>query len=319
MLPFGGELSLERSQLSYFFTDSGRSSLRLFCRNFSDKKFLIPDFLCKVIVDVLIENNIDFDFYHIGGNLDISITNIQSKTFDVLYVINYFGSRNEKLFKLKLDEKILLEDNVFFMDFNNTYKAKNWFSFNSFRKVTALSEGSLIKTNLIIQDYRSHRQAPYVIKKTQAKHLKFIYQEYSQGSESDYLRLFDGAEEELEQQNVIYAMSDYSQGLLLSFMRIYEEEKRIRQENYTILNDELSEYALNIEHAEYSFFVFKSRRRDELRKYLFSKKIYLPIHWPIFNLDNPLYTELLSVPLFSNYSSENLKLISSYVKLFYEK
>jgi len=317
MFPFGGELALEQSQLNYFFTDSGRSSLRLFCRNFSDKKFLIPDFLCKVIVDVLIENNIEFDFYHIGENLNISITDIQSKSFDILYVINYFGYRNESLFRLKLDAKILLEDNVFFVDFNNTYQAKKWFSFNSYRKVTALSDGSLIKTNLTIQDYRSDGQAPFVLKKTQAKHLKFIYQGHGQGSESDYLKLFNEAEEGLEQQNTIYAMSDYSQALLLSFMKTYEAEKIARKENYETLNDELSEYALNIDHAEYSFFVFKCPRRDELRQYLYSKKIFLPIHWPAFNSNNPLYTDLLSIPLFSIYKPKNFKFVSSCVKEFY--
>lgn len=317
MLPIGGELALEQSHLNYFFTDSGRSSLRLFCRNFKDQKFLIPNFLCKVIVDVLIENEIEFDFYHVGTDFEIDLTEIKKKSFDVLYVINYFGSHHDALFRFDLDDKTLVEDNVFFVDFDNIYGAKQWFGFNSFRKITTLPEGSLVKTNLQILDHRIHQQAPYVVKKYQAKHLKFIFREYNQGLEYDFLKLFNEAEEELGQQDGIYAMSDHSLALLLSCLPAYEKEKKIREDNFRFLQSELREHAVNIKLSEYSFFVFRCAQRDELRSYLFLKNIFLPIHWAPFNLENQLYHELLSIPLFSIYHSENLKFVSNCIKGFF--
>ena len=60
--------------------------------------------------------------------------------------------------KIKLDDKIVVEDNVFLYDFSNINNYKNWFAFNSFRKITTVSDGSLIKTNL-----KNFYSTPYIL------------------------------------------------------------------------------------------------------------------------------------------------------------
>ena len=63
MKNIGGELCLKDEDSKIFFTDSGRSSLRLFLRNIDkNKKILIPNFLCEVIVEILEEENIKMNF-----------------------------------------------------------------------------------------------------------------------------------------------------------------------------------------------------------------------------------------------------------------
>ena len=80
--------------------------------------------------------------------------------------------------KLKLDDKIVVEDNVFLYDFYNINNYKNWFAFNSFRKITAVSDGSLIKTNL--KNFYStsnilQNEANFVQLKYQTKNKKYNY------------------------------------------------------------------------------------------------------------------------------------------------
>ena len=72
MKNIGGELCLKDEDSKIFFTNSGRSSLRLFLRNIDkNKKILIPNFLCEVIVKILEEEvtNIQIDFIETGNSL----------------------------------------------------------------------------------------------------------------------------------------------------------------------------------------------------------------------------------------------------------
>ena len=174
MRPIGGELEQKELNYNIYYTDSGRSSLRLFIKNNKDKKFLLPNFLCEIIEKILISENIEYEYYDILPDLEIDIKSIQSKEFDVLYLINYFGQKHKKI--EDYSSKIIIEDNVFCIDFENTYSYPYWYSFNSFRKITSLSDGSLIKTNLDINDeFIKREEAPFVQNKIEAKRLKKIY------------------------------------------------------------------------------------------------------------------------------------------------
>ena len=49
----GGELEAKNIKDNVYFTDSGRSSLRLFIRSgYQSKKFLIPNYFCEVIENI---------------------------------------------------------------------------------------------------------------------------------------------------------------------------------------------------------------------------------------------------------------------------
>ena len=90
----GGEMEIKQNNEHYYFTDSGRSSLKLFIRSGNNNKtYLIPNFLCSVIEKTLIDEKVSFSFYHINQDLSIDFSSIQSKEFDVLYVIHYFGRK----------------------------------------------------------------------------------------------------------------------------------------------------------------------------------------------------------------------------------
>jgi len=302
MRPIGGELEKKMSPYNHYFTDSGRSSLRLFLRSsdFKEKKYLIPNFFCNIIEEVLKEEGVEYDFYNTMDTLRIDTDSISSKTYDVLYIINYFGMIQE-LDTIDISSKIIIEDNVFFTDFRNTGKYKFWYAFNSFRKITKLSDGSLIKTNLDIDNnIILPDEAPFVKEKTIAKEIKYNYINNQIGAEDEYISKFEKAEETLNKQKSIFRISNKSLFLLFKISQDNQTEKK----RYLKLKKIFSLYSFNHHVEYYSFFMIKLQNRDKLKQYLIKREVYLPIHWPESSQKNSLYSEVISIPLFAQYKEE---------------
>lgn len=300
MKPIGGELAFQALNENIYFTDSGRSSLRLFIRNGNqNKKFLIPNFLCEVIENILVEENIRYEFYNILEDLTIDLNSLVDKYFDVFYNINYFGQL-QSLENIGLENKIVIEDNVFFYDFSNRNNFKYWFGFNSFRKISPLADGSMIKTNLDIDDNLIiKREASFVKEKYLAKNIKydFLYDLSKNYSELCYLKKFEEAEMTLNQQNEIYSISNLSVSLLNS-----SNHQNIKKKRFVKLLKIFEKYCINQKSIEYSFFVIKIEDSMRLQNKLKNNRIFLPIHWSKSTQENRLYNRVISVPLFEFYT-----------------
>jgi len=309
MRQIGGEPELFLKE-NIFYTDSGRSSIRVFFKNIQGK-VLIPDFLCEVISETLKKENIEYDYYHINEDLSIDFNTV--KNFDILYVINYFGIKQK--IDINLDNKYLIEDNVFFYDFENK-GFKNWFSFNSYRKVTHLADGSLIKTNLDIKFKQENRNL-FSDSKYKAKKIKYDFIFNNKWLERDYLKLFKKAESILDNQSEIFSISDKSIYLLSLYNVKYYQD--IRKKRFEKLLNELGDFCINKNPEFYSFFVIKIDNRDKFRKMLFQKNIFFPIHWPNNEVDNILYDKVISIPLFENYDEKDFEyLIASIKEVLYK-
>lgn len=310
----GGEIELEKNEYETLYTDSGRSSLRLILKNIKDKIIGIPDFLCSVIVDILIDENIAFKYYHIKNDLSIDIETLNS-SIDVLYVINYWGLKHDYLSECNIVEnKIIIEDNVFSPFLENTGKFKYWISYNSYRKFSFCAEGSAIKSNINLNgDYIVNKEAPYVKKKYLAKDKKYNFINNSLYSEEEYLNDFELAENQLDRQDKIYKISNKGIYNIIRFNQLLYDELEIRKKNYSILNKHIK--SVVDEYGNFlSFFVFRCKNRDELRKELFKNNIYLPIHWPNNKLlNNNLYKEVISIPLDSRYNEGDMNKIISII------
>ena len=314
MRAIGGELELKINDHSSYFTDSGRSSLRLFLRSFDNKskKYLIPNFLCEIVESVFIQEGIDYDFYNVFEDLSIEIESIKEKEFDVLYIINYFGKYTD-ISSIELEDRILIEDNVFFYNFENYNKAKNWYAFNSFRKVSPLPDGSLIKTTIEIEEQLiQNKESEFYKTKLEAKNIKYEHVNNDRFFESDYLEKFTKAETILDKQTEIYKMSNISLENSLSFN--IEKEQKIRKSRFEKLYLLFGEYCINEDPDFYSFFVMKIENRDAFRKNLMDENIFLPIHWPQSTQSNILYQEIISIPLFEIYADIEFDYLTNKIK-----
>lgn len=300
MNPIGGEIAIKNNNEKSYLTDSGRSSLRFLLRNFNfkNKKFLVPDFFCDVIETVLKEENIDYSFYHINKDLSIDFLNVSEQSFDVFYVINYFGIIHD-LSKLNLKNKTLIEDNVFSYYFFNNQKSQNWFGFNSFRKISPLTDGSLIKTNLDINGQINPKQSPFSKIKKTACEIKYEFLTEQHHSEPAYLELFNKGEELINEQKEIFSIS--ANALSLLFNEDFNNQTKLKERYFKLQAIVHSK----IEVPNYfSFYPLTINNKLDFIKKLRSKNIFLPDFWPQTTQNNYLYTNLVVFPLFNNYTDE---------------
>lgn len=319
MRVIGGELEMQTLNYKSFFTDSGRSSLRLFLRssNNREKKYLLPDFFCSVIKNIFIEERINYSFYTIKKDLTFNIEEILKEDFDVLYIINYFGQQM-KIDTSLLNDKIVIEDNVFFFNFDNNLNYKNWFAFNSFRKISKLSSGSMIKTNLNINTKLiKASDAPFHYLKNIAKNIKYEYINHNLHTEQEYLDKFNEAEKSIDTQNDIFTMNSENLSFLLNFN--IDTEQEIRKKRFEKLLHLFPNKCINKDSKYYAYFVIAINKRDGFRKELMQDNIFLPIHWSESIIPNELYSHIISIPLFEAYSNLDFSYMINKLKASHEK
>ena len=304
----GGEIAFKKDDNYNYITDSGRSSLRIILTKLRKKKFLIPDFLCEIIVDIFKEKKIKFEYYSVDQNLNIKISS--NKKFDVLYIINFFGNKINR--QNKYEKKIIIEDNVFLAYFDNSKKYKRWIGFNSLRKVTPMVDGSVIKTTLRLDHNLITRQeSTFVTYKTKALNLKYAQNELQISNEKKYLSLINYGENILNKQKKSYVMSNQSILDYSKFSLNFTKEKKIRKINFDALKSFLQKYSIKIKTEFYSFFPLLVENKTKIIKELFKHKIFLPSYYPKFNdLENNLYNSLLCIPVDSRYNKKDMNKVA---------
>ena len=318
-LTIGGEAEWESEGLFSYLTDSGRSSLRLLLRSgFRDKRFLVPDYFCKVIVEVLDEYDVDYSFYKVREDLSVDITDITGRDFDVFYLINYFGQRQDVEW-IQDEGKWIVEDCVFLPVVEPPPGAANWIGFNSFRKISSLADGSILKSTFKLScDCILDEEAAFASLKYKAKQIKYDYLHKNSYSEEEYLTLFREAENLADKQRDIYSISRRSLLNLLDFYLRLEWEYAIRQKNYRALDDSLKPYSLSLRTDYPALYVLHVNQRDKLREYLFTQKIFLPTHWPnAFGIKNELYNRVISTPVDSRYGQADMQRVAEQVLTFF--
>jgi hypothetical protein len=315
----GGEAELDGARVYEYITDSGRSSLKLLLNTLKTKKFLVPNYLCEIVLYVFNELQIDYSFYNIADDLSIDIESIRNKDYDVLYLISYFGQCHD-IYNAFDNSKIIVEDNVFLPLFERPKDTVNWIGFNSFRKATPIANGSLIKSTIKLDDKLIlKKESEFESIKYKAKKVKYEYLKNNKYSEEEYLSLFNLAESKLDEQNTINTMSTYSLCRLFEFMAGIEIEYSIRRKNFNALDKYLERKAVKIKTNYPSFYVLSINERDALRKHLFSKKVYLAVHWPHINgVSNNLYDRLISIPVDSRYNEKDMAELAHIINDFYK-
>lgn len=327
--PIGGEAEYTPPHFEAI-TQTGRSSLQLIIESakLQGKHIALPDYLCKIIVDIFKEYQSIIHFYPVNQDLSPDFSALPEQ-FDVLYIINYFGMDLGQQLKLSLKAgQTLIIDDVFYPTPRIIETATPCYAFNSLRKISKLADGSLIKANrpLLLELITAATHSPFSTLKYSAKSLKhqFIHQHLSpqtQLSEQQYLAEFEQAEYLLDTQKGIFAVSMQSQIMAMEFYRQLQNETQVRRENYLCLKQSLANNILQIDTDFYSFAVFKHGQKNELTKYLASRSIYLPTHWPLSEIDshqtiNKISVNWLSIPLDTRYSIQDMERLAKAIQDF---
>ena len=318
----GGEMPFEHDERVHTcLTDSGRSSLRLILQSgFARRKFLLPDFLCEVIPRVFDGLGVRYAWYRTAPDLSIDEESVRGQDFDVLYALDYFGAR-QRYRGLVSDGQWVLEDAVFMpvVEAPAASACANWIGFNSYRKISPLADGSLVRSTVPLEaGLIARTEAPFSAVKYRAKRMKAEYLREGRHTEEQYLALFTEAEGMADRQSGISSISGASLTSLLAFERQLSEEYRVRARNYRHLHGRLGGFGIALEPEYPCLYVLSVERRDELKRHLQAQRIYLPVHWPNpGGIANRLYERVISIPVDSRYGEEDMERVAAAIEGFY--
>lgn len=272
---------------------SGRAALYQILNFLKQEKgivrILLPDYLCGSVLVPVKALGLEFAFYQIDESLELKQEKLSElyKGGTAILLINYFGLKNlDKQIKAvrSIDEKaIIIEDDVqAYYEFLKPLGAVD-FKFTSLRKTFAIPDGGLVKTkhNMHVVDkpntFGQYKAAAALLKSMR------------EGNFNDkiYLEMFEKGERLIDEE-IECGMSRIAEKL---YCFVNDEHVKVRRlNNARYLLEELKKIGfksilpLNDDHVPL-FIPITLDNRDVVRKAMFQKEIFCPVHWPLEGLD----------------------------------
>ncbi|WP_313552419.1 hypothetical protein [Aerococcus sp.] len=320
------------------FTNSGRGALRLIAQILKSKgleSIMVPSYICDSVILPILAEDFTIYYYDVDKEFKADEDKILRKKFDAIIVIDYFGLNTETisiktLKKLKQQGVILIEDTTHSM-FSKTLK-RNFidFYFGSIRKWFGLPSGAFIGSN---QKYNIEKNILYKVEDRRLKALLLKNEYIKSGNETkeQFLNLFSEAENYLDNDSDYYRLSNLSKKIVLNvdekkliakrrnnYQFLLQEIKKIKNEDLSIVFNYLNDDDVPL------FFPIYHSNRDELRKFLTSKNIYCPVHWPIpehiqgkdRKKSAYQYESIISLPVDQRYDIKAMKSIVEAIEQF---
>ena len=306
---------------------SGRAALYQILKFLKQEKeithVLLPDCLCSSVLIPIKDLGLEYKFYPIDEQLEL-IESEFSKLYtkgSVVLLINYFGlkelSGQIKIIR-EIEDAIIIEDDVqAFYEFKKPLDGVD-FKFTSLRKTFAVPDGGLVKTKYHLPQVTTPNTFG------QYKAAAGILKSMREGNFNDqiYLELFEKGESLID--------SEQESGMSLIAEKLYsfinEDHVKVRRlNNAHYLVDELKkigiEPLLPLKEEYVPLFVpVLLKNRDEVRKAMFQKEIYCPVHWPLDRMEikrgGQFSREELSLIIDQRYGRKDMDEIVSVLKEF---
>ena len=272
---------------------SGRAALYQILKYLKQEKgithILLPDYLCSSVLVPIKDLELEYIFYPIDEHLEL----IESEflklyiTGAVVLLINYFGikdlSGQIKSIRGIEEKSIIIEDDVqAYYEFKKPLDGVD-FKFTSLRKTFAVPDGGLVKTKynlpkvVIPNTYGQYKAAAALLKSMR------------EGNFNDqiYLELFEKGETLIDSE-LECGMSQIAEKLYSFLNEDHVKLRRLNNARYLI--DELKKIGLEpllpLKEDYVPLFVpIILKNRDKIRKTMFQKEIYCPVHWPLDGME----------------------------------
>lgn len=312
---------LSKFNAQYF--DSGRSALLVLLDNIEYKKVLLPDYICESVRMCFRECEVFY--YHINEDFTIDWEDLLMKCtekIDIVYLHYFNGYIGEnysfqELNTLKMKNHfVIIEDTTH--SFFTASRTIGDYCICSLRKWFPIPDGGVLySTNkLCFGKYPCNYWAE---KKVKAMIEKGAYLAGEDVRKEHFLKVFEETELMLDEQTKPYCISR----IAVTILQHIDVNTVIvaRRRNSDILNKRLpyKNVALGGKGQVPLFFTISEDGRDNLRKYLIDKKIYCPIHWPLYNELEKIEGSVLkhncelSIPIDQRYSDEDMEYISAII------
>ena len=304
---------------------SGRSALRAIIKKIEWASTVsMPAWFCDSMIRPFLDAGIKVKYYPVYP--DHGLTQEIDMDADVLFIMDYFGYTTEST----ISHPCIIRDMTHSL-FSRDYVDAHYY-FGSLRKWCGVWTGGYAWTRDGERLCEGNNEESYISLRSEAMSLKNSYingipdENGKPVNDKHYLDIFKEAEEKLENIGIgVAAKRDVD---MVSFLDV-ELIKSRRRENAGILMNAFPEMIVfpELKNEDCPLFVpilVPDGKRDALRKYLISKDIYCPVHWPMSKYHivdertSVLYRDGLSLVCDQRYSQEDMERTVKAVREFME-
>lgn len=320
------ELQIKKDNLFEYFKDYtiqwydyGRSAVR----NIPIKKgctVLLPEFICKSVIECFDSENIRF--YEIDRQFNINIQDLMSKLDEkvgCIYIAHYFGYLQSEENLIAINEYKTSHDVVVIEDITQSVLSEHNYIGDyivaSIRKWLPTPMGALLyaKSGRLpsLNQYENNDNT-----KAYGMILKDLFLKTDYDTNSKYREIFRNTELRIESNTQISKISDFA-SFCISCSSV-SDIKRKRVENVERLENGLKSIGIEsvrkFKQNEIPLvYPVRIKKRDEFRAYLMENRVYCAIHWPFDGIksadrQNALYNSqtLLSLPIDQRYGDKEI-------------
>ena len=314
------------------FTLSGRTAIDFVLNDILLKKDIkrvyMPAYCCDTMIEPFKNLGIEVEYYDVYYNQGLKYNIDLQEECDLFLAMNYFGysETNMEYYIQKFKEKgkIIIEDithSIF------THKRNSEFSdylIGSLRKWFPIRSGGIaVSMNFKFDiDLKEDSNEKLIDVKSKAMQNKKRFIAENKGEKDIFLNQYIESDKILDSDYKMYSIDDESYKIIMGID--LDKLKNQRKKNAEVIYNKLkNNYKINFLVEKYSdndclLFVpilLNTELRNSLRKHLIQNQVYLPIHWPLEEKINNIFTQELSLVCDQRYTE---KQIQEYIELIIE-
>lgn len=248
--------------------NTGRNALEYILRCRKYKKVYIPYYTCEVVLEPFRKLKIDYQFYHIDSNFEITDKILLQKDEALLYT-NYYGLKQRYVEKLaeQYGQQLIIDSTQAFF----AKPVKGVDTFYTCRKFFGVPDGAYLYSDKVL-DIELEQDISY-------EWMSFLTKRIDLGAEAGYAD-FRKLSKHLVGQS-IKRMSKLTERMMQAID--YESVARRRKENYSLLHEELGKtnrLHFTLEDDAVPMVYPYMTEREGLREFLIKNKIFVARYWP---------------------------------------
>lgn len=306
------------------FTLSGRTSI-CYClenilKNKQIKKAYLPSYSCFSMTEPFFDLGIEVEYYDVYYNEGLKYDIDFRDDIDIFLAMNYFGYSNTNMDsyirKFKSMGKIVIEDITHSIFSTKRFSKFSDYLIGSLRKWMPLASGGIavnMNSNFEIEINSKSNEKMIDIKKVAMQNKKDYIENANNVSKETFMSQFAQSTKALAEDYRNYSIDDESLKIIMGIDINKIINSRI--ENIKLIYEKLKKN-LNIRFLVENYngedallfvpIILEHDLRDNLRKYLIEKKVYLPIHWPLEEENNNIFEKELSLICDQRYTKEQI-------------
>lgn len=329
----------------FIWLSTGRSSIEFAIRSIEESKpelrkvAVMPSFTCDTVFESFLKRRYEVHYYPVERDLtttsDVILETVLQCDASIVLFHRYFGFDTlDKQVDRMCDilrglGKYTIEDCTQCL-YSDIPRADSDFTVGSIRKWTGTPDGGFIVSHKMRLNNKPVSCDVELEKvKIEASFAKYRFLFEHQGDKGDMLAMYRKAEDILNNQTDIYAISEMSVMVQADLNK--QELIRKRRENFEIVGNNLTShlqpvFKLGTNKEVPLYFPVLVEDRATLQKHLVNNAIYAPVVWPKDD-KQPLqcdgaenaYQHLLCIPIDQRYDVDDMNRIVEVINGFYNE